>query len=258
MQLDGTTFVLQIINFLVLVWLLNRFLYRPVQIALKDKSEKEAAQAKALEDQRVAVQASADELKRQMADLAAQRVKAEAVLSADMANLKQKRMQSLEAELQAERDKAKARAEQEQARLCDQSDQALRLRTAAFVSAYLKRLATPALEAAIIDMFLADLATQSEQARLVLRDGWSEVRNDAPVIDVSTAYPLPMALRQRIETQLSELMGQAAKVEWRVDPSLLSGICAHLPGHQLEASLRQGVDAFATMPNLPTTVEASG
>lgn len=253
MELDGTTFVLEIINFLVLIWLLNRFLYRPVQAALKAKSDKEAAQAQALADQRAAVQASADELKRQMADLAAQRVKAEAALTSDMAALKQKRMQTLQAELQAERDKAKARAEQERARLCDQSEQALRKRTSAFVSGYMKRLATPALEAAIIELFLADLATQSEQARLVLRDGWAQGSGDAPIIDLSTAYPLSSDLRQRIEAQISALLGQAAKVEWREDPSLLSGICAHLPGHQLEASLRQGVDAFAQVPDLPVT-----
>ena len=30
MQIDWTTFALEIINFLVLVWILKRFLYRPV------------------------------------------------------------------------------------------------------------------------------------------------------------------------------------------------------------------------------------
>ena len=30
MELDWTTFVLEIVNFLVLVWILQRYLYRPV------------------------------------------------------------------------------------------------------------------------------------------------------------------------------------------------------------------------------------
>ena len=30
MELDWTTFVLEVINFLVLVWILRRYLYRPV------------------------------------------------------------------------------------------------------------------------------------------------------------------------------------------------------------------------------------
>ncbi|WP_052162280.1 hypothetical protein [Aquabacterium sp. NJ1] len=248
MELDGTTFVLEIINFLVLIWLLNRFLFRPIQAALQAKADREAMQARELAEQRAAVQASAQELKQQMADLAAQRVKAEAALSADMAALKQKRMQVLDTELQAERDKAKARAEQERMRLCDQSEQVMRQRTSAFVSAYMARLASPALEAAIIDVFLADLAAQSDQATLALRDGWAQSRSDAPVIDVSTAYPPSTVLCERVEAQLSALMGQAAKVVWREDPSLLSGICAHLPGHQLEASLRHGVDAFVQAP----------
>ena len=30
MELDWTTFILELVNFVVLVWILNRFLYRPV------------------------------------------------------------------------------------------------------------------------------------------------------------------------------------------------------------------------------------
>ena len=30
MELSGSTFVLEIINFLILVWILKRFLYKPV------------------------------------------------------------------------------------------------------------------------------------------------------------------------------------------------------------------------------------
>ncbi len=253
MELDGTTFVLEIINFLVLMWLLHRFLYRPIQAALQARAEKDAAQVQALADERAAVQVRAQELQQQMADLTAQRVKAEAALSADLAALRQQGLQALEAELQAEREKARARAEQERARLCDQGEQAVRQRTAAFVSTYLQRLATPALESAIVELFLRDLAAQSEQVRQVLRDGWSDTTREAPVIDVSTAYPPPDALRQRLAAHLSELMGQNAHLAWREDPALLSGICVHLPGHQLEASLRQGVDAFA---QLPTAVSA--
>ena len=34
MQIDWTTLVLEIINFLVLVWILKRFLYKPVMEAI--------------------------------------------------------------------------------------------------------------------------------------------------------------------------------------------------------------------------------
>jgi len=248
MELDSTTFVLEIINFLVLMWLLNRFLYRPIQATLANRAAAEAARLQALATQQTALQAASEELKQQTEALQAQRSQAMDALASEMAGLKQSRLQELEHDLQDERDKAHARMEQERARLCDQSEQALRQQTSAFVAQYLQRLANPALEAVIIQLFLSDLAIQSEQARRVLRDGWASEHAEAPTIDVSTAYPPSAEQRQQVEAHISMLLGQAARIEWRTDASLLSGISVHLPGHLLEASLRRGVDAFAHTP----------
>ena len=38
MQIDWITIVAQIVNFLVLVWLLNRVLYRPLSRALDERA----------------------------------------------------------------------------------------------------------------------------------------------------------------------------------------------------------------------------
>ena len=46
MGLDTTTFVLEIVNFLILLWLLNRFLYRPVQAAIARRQQQAAARSK--------------------------------------------------------------------------------------------------------------------------------------------------------------------------------------------------------------------
>ena len=248
MELDSTTFVLEIINFLVLVWLLNRFLYRPVQAAIAARSKREEALAGELAQQRAALQNQASELARQQAELTMQRAKSEAALAQEMAAMKQQRMQALQADLQAEREKARARLEQERDHLLAQSEQEMHLRMARFGALYLKRLATPAVEQAIIGLFLSDMQQQSEAVRQALRAGWLATSGDAPTIDISTAYPPGTALRDRVQAQIETLLGQAAHIQWREDATLLSGICAHLPGHQLEASLRQGVDAFARMP----------
>ena len=53
MQIDWTTFILQIVNFVVLVWLLKRFLYRPVLDAIARRRtaiEQALGEARAAED----------------------------------------------------------------------------------------------------------------------------------------------------------------------------------------------------------------
>lgn len=86
MHIDGWTLLLQAVNFLILVWLLRRFLYRPVLAVIAERqaatervrSEAEAARQAAeaarqsLEDQRTALPAERDRL------IAAARAEAEA------------------------------------------------------------------------------------------------------------------------------------------------------------------------------------
>jgi F-type H+-transporting ATPase subunit b len=245
MDLDATSFALEIVNFLVLLWLLNRFLFRPLRAALDARDQAAAKQAQDLLDRRAALDEAAAGLKAQQADWAARRDSAERELAADLAAQRQKRLDELARELATERDKARARLEQDRLGARQRDERELRQRAGRFVAGYLARLATPSVEAALIELFLADLAQQSGPAREALRAGWDERHEAAPTIDLCTAFEPPAELRQRVEAQIAALVGQPPRTEWRIDPDLIAGLCVHLPGHQLEASLRRGVDAFA-------------
>jgi len=245
MQLDITTFVLEIVNFLVLLWLLRRFLYRPVKSALAARAQAEENLRQDLQRRSAALDSQSAELERQRQELVARREAAERELAEEMATHRQKQLTELGRELDAERQKARARLEQEQTRTREQEERELRRRAAGFVAQYLRRLAAPSIEAAVMELFLAELSEQSQDARFALRDGWAQRHEGPPTIGVTTAYAPPADLRERVEKQIGALMGQAARAEWRIDPALLAGICVHLPGYSLEASLRRGVDAFA-------------
>lgn len=85
MEFSWTTFALEIINFLVLVWILKRFLYKPVTNAL---AQRKAAIDASVEQARL-LQATAEDLKRQyegrMAEWEAERSRARAQLSDQIA-----------------------------------------------------------------------------------------------------------------------------------------------------------------------------
>jgi F-type H+-transporting ATPase subunit b len=240
MELDPITFALEIVNFLVLLWLLQRLLFRPVRTALDARAQATAQQVRDLEQRRGELDARSAELDCRQAQNEAGREAAERHLADEIGAQRQQRLAALTRELAAEREQAHARLEEELRRVRQQSDRELRQRAAGFVADYLKRLASPSIESAVMELFLADLAEQSDSARAAMRMG-----GDAHVVDVRTAFEPPPALRARIDAQVCELMGGSANTAWRIDPSLLAGICVHLPGHQLEASLRRGVDAFA-------------
>jgi len=245
MELDVTTFVLEIVNFLVLLWLLTRLLYRPVKSALAARAQAAENLRNELQNRGAALDARAGEIENQRQALAARRDAAERDLANEMAAQRQRQLTELGRELDAEREKARARIEQEKMRTRQQDERELRRRAAGFVAQYLRRLAAPPIEAAVMELFLAELGEQSQDARAALRDGWTQRQEGAPLIDVTTAFAPPKDLRERVDAQIGALMGQVARTQWRIDPTLLAGICVHLPGYSLEASLRRGVDAFA-------------
>lgn len=244
MAFDPTTFALEVLNFLVLLWLLARFLYRPMKAALAARTAAFERQRSALEAARATLAAGQAELDKQTTALAREREAKERALAEEVAQRRQEKLAALDRELDAEREKARARREQDEARARQHDEREQRVRAAAYVGQYLRRLASPALEAQVIELFLADLAQQSEAARAALRGDGSHPEA-GPAIDVSTAFAVPDALRGRVEARVRELAGAAAALTWRVDPGLLAGICVHLPGYSLEASLRRGVHAFA-------------
>lgn len=246
MQLDATTFALEVVNFLVLLWLLHRFLYKPVQAALDARVQAQARQARALADERSALDQRAAELARQAAALAERRDAAEQALQQSIEVERQQRLAALAKELEGERQKAQARLAEDVQRSQRQGERAMRRRSAAFVAEYLQRLSTPAVEEAVIDLFLKDLAAQSDAAREALRASCAD--DGRADLEVSTAFPASPEVRERIQRQLHELTGNVHATAWRTDPALLAGICVHVPGHQLEASLRRGVEAFAGEP----------
>ncbi|HET8693782.1 MAG TPA: hypothetical protein VFM33_03840 [Aquabacterium sp.] len=243
MDLDGTTFALQIVNFLALLWLLNRFVFRPIRAAVQAKAEAEAAQRQALLKQAADLEAQRAQLAQQLAEGAAQRAKAQAALNDEIQALRKKQMQSLHEELQDERDKARARLQQEEKRLLESMEARQQQCASDYIAAYLSRLASPELEARIIALFLTDLDDHASDAAQALANPWQDDPQAPAPVEVSTCFQVDAATRTQIEDRLHRLCTQPCLVSWRQNPALLAGICVHVPGFQLEASLRAGVRA---------------
>ena len=236
MEFDALTFALEIVNFLVLLWLLERLLYRPLEAALARRAAAEAGQRAALDTRAAELAAEAEEIERRRSAEHARREAAEQELVAALAAERERRLSALATEFAGEREKARSRLERELERQLLDAERELHRRAGRYVSGYLERLAGPAVEAALIELFLADLEALPSDRLAELRDGGG-------ACEASTAYEPDPELRERVASSLERSLG--ARPGWRRDPSLGAGIRVQLPGYLLEASLRRGVDAFA-------------
>jgi F-type H+-transporting ATPase subunit b len=239
---DWTTFALEVLNFLVLVWLLKRFLYRPVMDVIERRradEEKTVADARALRDEAQALKAQYED---KLAHAAEDRERALARLDSEIAAERARRLAGVEADVAADRQRREAiEAREREQHAVERDRQAARLglRLAARL---LDRLASPAVEDQLVTVALDDLRALPEAERDALTSGLTAT--DVP-IEVATAFALPPPRRAALTEALGALVGHAVAPAFVEDPALKAGVRIRAGAWLLTANLGDELASFA-------------
>ena len=241
MQLDWTTFLLEIGNFLILVWILQRFLYRPVLDVIarrREGIEKTLADAKKREEDAHALDAQA---RQRLEDWQGEREAARAKLTEEIAAERARRLQQVEETVKSEREKGEALA----ARRADEQRRALEARAleqgTQFASRLLERLAGPGLDSQIVHAIADDLQGLPDDQRSAIAD--AAARPEARV-QIDTARPLSAEDRQRLSEALQGLFGRTLDEQVRETPELIAGLRVAVGPWVLAANLRDELAFF--------------
>jgi F-type H+-transporting ATPase subunit b len=223
MLIDWFTVVAQVINFLVLVWLLQRFLYKPIVKAMRTREETIAS--KLLDAEKQKIQAEAESAKLRAAhDQFEQR--------------KQELLREAESEAETLRRRLKEEARQEIETVRQKWQQALRDEQGAFQAELAKGVRQEVFS--IARSVLADLAgvdIQGRMATMFIRrlgklsaDEKSKVNliiaHDGETPVVRSAFELSPATREALEKAVAELepAGAFQGVQYEITPDLVGGI----------------------------------
>jgi F-type H+-transporting ATPase subunit b len=219
--LNWSTFILEIVNFLVLVWILQRFFYKPVlEIIARRRSQIEESLQEARNERQQAErlqQLYEGRLSEWEKEKQAARMNLERDLDAERA----RRLAEIKTEIGRERQKAQAVAEQEQERQARLLEQQAIAMASSFGSRMLSRIAGPELERQLVEAALQDLRALPDHQREQLRQAWGS--DDGP-LTVTTAYNLEDSLRSALETTIGELVGNAVTCSYHEDRALIAGV----------------------------------
>jgi F-type H+-transporting ATPase subunit b len=256
--IDWFTVGAQALNFVVLVWLMKRFLYKPILHAIDAREKRIAAE---LADA-AAIQAEAetqrDEFQHKNEEFDQQRA---ALLSkaTDEANAERRRL------LDDARKAADALSATRQEALRSDAhhlNQALTRRTQQEVFAIARQaltdLATTSLEERMGEVFTRRLREMDGQTKKGLANALRTA--SAPAI-VRSAFDMPVEQRSTIQNALNETCSADIHVRFETAPDLVSGIELTTNGHKVAwsiadylASLEKGVGELL---NTPATSEPS-
>ncbi len=246
MQIDWTTFTLEIINFLALVWILKRFLYQPVLETVASRRagiERTLASAKETEERASALKV---QFEQRLAAWEREKAAARAQFDAAMGIERERQMQALTQTLAQERERSAARDVHRQDEMRHDMETRALAQARAFSTRLLTRLAGPQLEARFVDLFIEDLADLPEgqmagvQAALKLQPARATV---------ASAYPLAGAQQQRIAQAVAARLGLQIPVEFKDDASLLSGLRVSVGPWQLNLNVGDELASFVAAAN---------
>ena len=243
MLIDWFTVVAQVVNFVILVWLLKRFLYQPIldaidareqriALSLADAAAKEAearterdafrSKNEAFDQQRAARLSEAiDEAKTER-----QRLLDEARQAAD--GLRAKRQEALQREQQS---------------LYDEIARRTRAEVFAIARKALTDLAGTSLEERMSEVFADRLRALDDEARQGLA---RSLKTSTDPLRVRSAFELTSEQRAAIRTALNETLAADIQVRFDTAPDVISGIELTTDGQKVAWSI---ADYLASLEN---------
>lgn len=242
MELDWSTFLIEIVNFAILLWILRRFLYRPVLTAMEQR--RAAINASLADAERLKHEAELleQQYRGRLEDWSREKAAAREKLQQDLDVERERLTSAMMASINRERDKART-LDQRRAEQTRRDAQALALTNATrFTSRLLAELASPELEARIVELGGDELRTLMADALDKLRGAWHA---DGARAMVTSAYPLSDAQRQRLRERFEALLGQPGPAwDYRQDPALIAGLRVTLGSWAWQANLQDELRAF--------------
>jgi F-type H+-transporting ATPase subunit b len=238
MSFSWSTFALQVINFLVLVWLLKRFLFKPVSaIVAQRKTEIVRVQAEA-EAARQSAEQARKQFEQSRSEIEAQRQALSEQTRAALADERSKMIQAAQAEIDKLKSAMLKQLDEERENAARElSDRAVQL-AVQLADRLLRQCAAPLLDELFLDRLVdhLDHLTMAERAALLDQSGPGRGS-----LSVTTASPLDPAIESKWRITLASHLGVSTPITFTVDKDLIAGAELKFPLAVLRFSWRQAL-----------------
>ncbi len=235
MQIDWWTLALQTVNFLIVVWLLSRFLYRPVRRIIEEREAADRALAEDATRKAEVAETTRKDYEQKLADFAEAQRKEDAEFHAHLKQERQEQLDAAQREAEAIRAEARKRADNELSAVAE----ALRSQIAATAG----DLAAAALGDGAL---LSASGAQAELARSFAglgETGLADLKADLAQPDAElllvSAQEMPDADAESWRDWLGERLGQGLVLRLETDPKLIGGVELRFPHAVLRVTVAE-------------------
>lgn len=236
MLIDWFTVGAQVLNFLILVWLMKRFLYKPILNAIDAREQRIAAELADADAKRDAAQKERDEFDQKNDELDEQRTALMNQAIVEATSERQRLLDEARAavkdlrikEREALRDEQQSLAGEITRRTCDE--------VFAIARKTLADLAEANLEERMCGVFSRRLRGLKGEAKVGFANALNSSSNAAVV---RSAFDLPAAQRDEIQLAINETFARETTLDFEIDPTVISGIELAVNGQKVGWSIAE-------------------
>ncbi|MBB1380657.1 F0F1 ATP synthase subunit B [Shewanella sp. SR41-2] len=246
MLIDWFTVFAQVINFLVLVWLLKRFLYRPILDSIDAREKRIAAEIADTKAKRIEAELQREEFQQKNADFEQQKTTRINKLKDETEAERVRLLEAVRLESQGLRKKLQLALKNEQLNLQVAISQRAREEIFSIARKVLGDLAGTSLEASMTDIFIRRLNTLNDEEIASLQSAISPAINAAaqPIL-IRTAFALPTPQCSLIEAAIKKILSHDIPIQFSIEPDVISGIELSIKGQKISWSINEYLSSLA-------------
>jgi F-type H+-transporting ATPase subunit b len=239
LEIDWLTVAAQIVNFLVLVWLLQRFLYRPITNAMRRREERIEGRLAEAKQTREEAEQEARRVQEREEELEARRDEILASAREEAGELRERLEAEIREEMQEKRDAwARHLAEERAALVASMRRQAGR-HVLRVTERILQDYADTDLSERVVASFARRIAELDDETRGTLAEA-ARRREEAALVQTGAA--VDTAAKARITRAIHEALSTDIDVDYHEDHEMILGVRLTIGDHTVEWSAMRYLD----------------
>ncbi|MEX1258256.1 MAG: F0F1 ATP synthase subunit delta [Gemmatimonadota bacterium] len=241
MRIDWFTFVAQLFNFALLVWLLKRILYRPVLEAIARREEGIQEQLEGARRIREEADTEREQLRGERNELAETGAEYLRKAEAEAEARRKELAEEVRAEVRELRREWQESLRRQRSAFLEELRRAISKEMYGAVRRVLEELADAELESRAVRVFLGRLGELGDDGR---REIVEAAAAEGGAIRVRTSFPLAPELRKALGADLERWIGQPLELRFEHDPELSLGIELRAGDRKVAWSVASYLDAL--------------
>ncbi len=241
MKINWFTVIAQVINFLILCWLLKKFLYKPILNAVNEREKIITDQLKDANDKKEAAQKEKDDFKKKNEDIDLQKKELMDKAVAEANTEKQQLIDIAKTEANTLRSNKEKEAKEKQAN--DNAEIAAKTKKQVFAITRkaLADIASVSMEEQIVNTFNKHLKESDDDEKKQFINAFKSNLNS---ILVRSAFELPAKQQGELNDAVNVILNANIQMQFKTSPEIISGIELSANGYKLSWSFSEYLNSL--------------